>query len=45
MSSAEISEWMAFDRLKDEDYTKAIRSKIMTEEERNAAIIKMFGGK
>ena len=44
MSSSEISEWMAFDRLKDEDYVKSIKAKIMTEDERNAAIIKMFKG-
>lgn len=44
-SSPEITEWMARDSLKDDEYRKKIEAKMMTEEQRNAAIKKMFGGK
>ena len=45
MTSSEISEWMAFDRLKDEDYRKELESKSMTAEQRSAAIKALFRGK
>lgn len=35
---------MAFDQLKDEDYRKSLESKMMSDEERNALIMKQFGG-
>ena len=44
LSSSEISEWMAFDRLKDDDYRESIELKMMTPEQRNQRIIKMFKG-
>ena len=34
---------MAFDRLKDENYLDSIKSEMMTDEERNAAIDKLLG--
>lgn len=43
LSSPEISEYMAFDRLKDENYLDSIKSEMMTDEERNAAIDKLLG--
>ena len=42
-SAPEISEWMARDMLKDDDYRKELKAKMMTQDERNAAIKKMFG--
>jgi len=45
LSSADISEQMAFDMLQDDDYRKKLESKIMTDDERNEALIKMLGGK
>lgn len=44
MDSAEISEWMAFDRLKDDDYRAKLESKTMTEDERNKALKALLGG-
>jgi len=44
LSSSEISEWMAFDRLKDDDYRESIELKMMTPEQRNQRIIKMLKG-
>lgn len=44
MTSVEISEWMAFDNLKDEGYMDKIVSKSMTQQQRNEAIKTMFGG-
>jgi len=43
-TSAEISEWMAFDRLKDDDYRTKIEQSNMTEEQRNDAILAILGG-
>lgn len=45
MNSAELSEQMAYDALKDDDYVKKLESKMMTQEQRNEALIKMLGGK
>ena len=45
LSSADISEQMAFDMLQNDDYRKKLESKMMTDEERNDALIKMLGGK
>jgi len=43
LTSAEISEWMAFDQLKDESYKNELKSDLMTDEERNNRIDKMLG--
>lgn len=43
LTSAEISEYMAFDQLKDENYMNNLKSDMMTDEERNARIDKMLG--
>ena len=45
MTSSEIGEWMAFDRLKDEDYRKELESKAMTDEQRNEALKALLRGK
>lgn len=45
MTSAEISEWMAFDRLKDEGYREKIKADMMTADQRTEAIKKLLGFK
>lgn len=44
MSSSEISEWMAHDRLKDDKYLEELESKEMTDEQRSASLKLIFGG-
>lgn len=43
MTSAEISEWMAFDQLKDEEYMDRLKSDMMTEEQRMLKIKALLG--
>jgi len=43
-NSIEISELMAFDSLKDDDYRQKLESKTMSENDRNSMILKMFKG-
>ena len=45
MSSLEISEYMAFDNLKEEKYRDKLKSEMMTEEERNKSIKALLGFK
>jgi len=45
LSSAEISEWMAFDQLKNDDYKEKLKSEMMSEEERNSKLKSLFGYK
>jgi len=40
--SADISELMAYDRLKNEEYRNKLKSKNMSDDERNAQILTMF---
>lgn len=42
--SHDLSEWMAFDRLKDEDFRARLESENMGEDDRNAAIKALLGG-
>ena len=44
MDSREISEWAAYERTQDDEWREEHRQKQMTDEERSAAILKMFGG-
>ncbi len=43
LTSPQISEYMAFDKLKNEAYMDSLKSDMMTAEERNAQIDKMLG--
>ncbi len=43
-NSHDLSEWMAYDRLKDEEYRAQLQSKAMDEDARNAAIKALLGG-
>lgn len=45
LSSADISEYMAFDQLKDQDYKDNLKSKMMSDEERMLKIKSLFGYK
>ena len=44
-NSAEISEWMAFDQLKNDDYKQGLRSDMMSDEERTIKIKSLLGYK
>jgi len=44
MTSAQITEAMAFDRLQSKDYRDKIKSDAMSEEERNLQIMRLLGG-
>jgi hypothetical protein len=44
MTSAEISEWMAFDRLKDEEYFKQLQADRMTDQQRSDALKALLSG-
>lgn len=44
MSSADIAEFMAFDQLQDKDCREKIKGLSMSEEERNAALMRLLGG-
>lgn len=43
LTSAEISEYMAFDQLKNDDYRNKLETDMMTPEEVDAAIDKILG--
>jgi len=45
MSSYEVSEWMAFDNLKDENYRAKIKAETMTLEERDGKLKNLLGFK
>ncbi len=45
MNSADISECMAFDQLKDEKYKDKLKSEMMSDEERTAKLKQLLGFK
>ena len=42
MTSADVSEWMAFDQLKDDKYKEKIKDEMMSDEERMLKIKSLF---
>lgn len=44
MTSEDIAELQAYDALKNEEYRDYLEGQMMTDEQRNEAIIKMLGG-
>ena len=45
LTSSEISEYMAFDQLKDEKYADNLKSELMTDEERTLKLKQLLGFK